>query len=572
MTGVYGSDVIVDLLAGQGVRVVAFNPGATFRGLHDSLVHDPQQRIRILLCTTEGIAVAAAHGYAKAAGRPMAVLVHDVVGLQLASMAIYNAWCDRVPVLLVGGTGPLSIPERRPWIDWIHTALVQGNLVRDFVKWDDQPADLASVPESLARAMATIVADPPGPAYVCLDTAIQEDEAQTPPRHVVTTVPSPPAPAPADLAWLAEQLRTSARPVLVTDYAGATAQGFADLAAVAELAAAPVVDAGARCNLATDHPLNASGMPEALAEADFVLGLDVEDLAGQLAGTVLHPDGGALRPRDGMTIAHATPQHLKLRSWAADYQRLVPAQRIITATAATTLASLRTELQRQPPPDRLLARRRGAWAGRREQVRAAWWEEARTAHAPGAVPSSRLAAELWSVLRAHPWTLVNGSLEGWERRLWDFTEAGQHLGWHGGGGLGYGLGASIGAALMLADERLCVDLQPDGDLLYTPSALWTLAHESLPLLVVVVNNRQYRNTVEHAVRMADCRGRDPERRYVGSSLADPPVDYAAMARSYGVWATGPVSAADQVVPAVVEAVEVVRSGRPALVDVLVPGA
>lgn len=572
MPTTYGSDVIVDLLVEHGIDVVAFNPGATFRGIHDSLVHDPDRRVRIVLCTTEGIAVAAAQGYAKAAGRPMAVLLHDVVGLQLASMAIYNAWCDRVPILLLGGTGPLSVPERRPWIDWIHTALVQGNLVRDYVKWDDQPADLESIPESLARAVTTVSAEPPGPAYVCLDTGIQERPAAVPLPPVIAARPSPPAPTPADVRWLAEALRTSDRPVLVTDYAGATGPGYTDLAAVAELAQTPVVDAGARCNLPTAHPLNASGMPDALAEADFVLGVDVEDLAGQLAGTVLHAEGPRLVVRDGVRIAHATPQHLKLRSWAADYQRLVPAQRHVTATAATVLAALRAELEREAVPAERLALRWAAWEGRRESARQAWWAEAADADADGAVPLARLAAELWPVLRRHPWTLVNGSLGGWERRLWEFAEPGQHLGWHGGGGLGYGLGAAIGAALALGPGRLCVDLQPDGDLLYTPSALWTLAHESLPVLIVVVNNRQYRNTVEHAERIARQRDRDPGRRHVGAGLADPPVDYATMARTYGVWGAGPVDTAGAVAEVVNDAVEVVLGGRPALVDVLVPGA
>ncbi|MDR7523659.1 MAG: thiamine pyrophosphate-binding protein, partial [Armatimonadota bacterium] len=140
----YGSDLVVDVLRALGVEYAALNPGATFRGLHDSLVnYGGNRRPQIIQCCHEEIAVAVAHGYTKAAGRPMAAIVHDVVGLQHASMAIFNAWCDRVPLLVLGGTGPMAAEQRRPWIDWIHTALVQGQAVRDYVTWDDQPASLA---------------------------------------------------------------------------------------------------------------------------------------------------------------------------------------------------------------------------------------------------------------------------------------------------------------------------------------------------------------------------------------------------------------------------------------------
>jgi len=171
----YGSDLIVDLLRALGIEYAALNPGATFRGLHDSLInYGGNRQPELIQCSHEEIAVAIAHGYAKAAGRPMAAIVHDIVGLQHASMAIFNAWCDRVPLLVLGGTGPMAVEQRRPWIDWIHTALVQGQAVRDYVKWDDQPASLASIPEALLRAHRIAMTEPCGPVYVCFDAALQE--------------------------------------------------------------------------------------------------------------------------------------------------------------------------------------------------------------------------------------------------------------------------------------------------------------------------------------------------------------------------------------------------------------
>src|SRR5437016_11831401 len=160
----YGSDLIVDALRALGIEYAALNPGATFRGLHDSLVnYGGNERPGIIQCCHEEIAVAVAHGYAKAAGKPMAAIVHDVVGLQHASMAIFNAWCDRTPILVMGGTGPMNTSKRRPWIDWIHTALVQGNWVRDFVKWDDQPVGIEAIPSSMMRGYRIAMSDPTGP-------------------------------------------------------------------------------------------------------------------------------------------------------------------------------------------------------------------------------------------------------------------------------------------------------------------------------------------------------------------------------------------------------------------------
>src|SRR5581483_2260776 len=175
----FGSDYIVEVIRALGIEYAAFNPGSSFRGIHDSLVNFAgQQRPEIIECLHEEISVAIAHGYAKAAGRPMVAIAHNVVGLQHATMAIFNAWVDRVPILVVGGTVPVDPMRRRPRIDWIHTALVQGNLVRDFVKWYDQPPSLAACAESLTRAYKVATTQPTAPVYVCFDTELQEMRAE----------------------------------------------------------------------------------------------------------------------------------------------------------------------------------------------------------------------------------------------------------------------------------------------------------------------------------------------------------------------------------------------------------
>src|SRR5437773_3467571 len=220
----WGSDVVVDLLKAFEIEYIAINPGATFRGLHDSLVnyggnHAPE----IILCNHEEIAVALAHGYARAKGKPMAAAVHNVVGLQHASMAIYNAWADRLPVIVLGGTGPMDSANRRPWIDWIHTANVQGNLVRDFTKWDDQPASVAAIPESILRAYRTAVTEPAGPVYVCFDVDLQEQELPQPfdlPDVARYRPAAPQAPDPGALREAARLLVGAELPLVFADRVG----------------------------------------------------------------------------------------------------------------------------------------------------------------------------------------------------------------------------------------------------------------------------------------------------------------------------------------------------------------
>lgn len=558
------SDAVVDLLCDADIEYAAFNPGASFRGLHDSLVHHRPDGPRPLLCLNETIAVSVGHGYGKATGRPMAVLLHDVVGLQAGCMAIYNAWCDRVPLLVLGGTGPVSTPARRPWIDWIHTALVQGNLVRDYVKWDDQPADAGSIPRALTRALTLTQAAPRAPVYVSLDAGLQEEPLSEPFEWEGMTahpVPGPPAPTPEDAAAMAALLRESERPLIASDFAGDDPEAFALLVQVAEMACVPVLDGGARLNFPSSHPLNVTYDPQVVSNSDAVLGVDVDDMAGVLSRT------GAQR------AIHAGLGHLRVRGWSHDYQELPVLERHVTAAARPALAAVLDALRADPVADDVLARRRAEHdrpAGERLQAArdAALGEEAEDA-----VPVPRLLAELWPLLKDRDVTVVHGEPPPWghDRRLWALDEPRSHLGSAAGGGLGDGPGHAVGAALGLRGSgRLCVNLQPDGDLLMTPSALWTAVHAELPILTIVLDNREYRNTVDHAHRIGDARGRPLEGRRIGATFADPAVDHAGLARSMGMWSSGPVTRPDDVLGTFAEALAVIDEGRPALVQVHTP--
>ncbi|TMI90442.1 MAG: thiamine pyrophosphate-binding protein [Bacillati bacterium ANGP1] len=576
----YGSDLIVDVLGSLGIEYAALNPGATFRGIHDSIVnYGGNTRPELLQCCHEEVAVALAHGYAKAAGKPMAAILHNVVGLQHASMAIFNAWCDRAPMLVMGGTGPMAVEQRRPWIDWIHTALVQGQAVRDFVKWDDQPASLASIPEAIIRGYRIAMTEPKGPVYLCFDAALQEM-----PLSEDVPVPevaryAPPAPIAADAAALDEAaglLRDAERPVIIAEYLGRAPAAVDALVGLAELLAAPVIDlyGHGRFNFPNTHPLDLTGAEkELLAAADVVLALDVVDLYGALArADRLTRRSEPVLPESAKVI-HITMADVAIRSWVTAYQRLAPVDVPILADTAAALPVLMARLRtlgvdgeaagRRPRAERLRARHEALRREARTACEESWNDRP--------IAPARLASEVWDVLRGEDWVLVNGTLDGWARSLWEWVHPHQYLGNSGGAGLGYGAGASIGAALAhRGTGRVCVDLQPDGDLLYTPSAIWTAAHHRIPVLFVVCNNRTYYNDENHQALVARARGRPVENRVVGIRIEDPPVDFAAMARAFGAYGVGPVEDPEQIAPALGGAMRAVKEGgRPAVVDVVI---
>src|ERR1700722_17227672 len=215
----FGSDVVAEILRALNIPFVALNPWASYRGLHDSLVnHLGNTPPQMLLCLHEEHAVAIAQGWAKVTGTPMAVVVHSTVGLFHATMAIFNAWCGRLPVLVLGATGPVDAAKRRPWIDWIHTAQDQGALVRNYVKWDAQPASPEAALEALLRAAWMADTAPMGTDYVNLDAALQEAPLEHPLAPLDTTrfVPAMTSAAPgAAVTEAVTMLQGAAHPLIL---------------------------------------------------------------------------------------------------------------------------------------------------------------------------------------------------------------------------------------------------------------------------------------------------------------------------------------------------------------------
>src|SRR5437763_153593 len=291
----FGSDVVADTLRALNIPYIALNPGASYRGLHDSLVNYlGNSAPQMLLCLHEESAVAIAQGYAKVTGKAMAVAVHSNVGLFHATMAIFNAWCDRMPVLILGATGPVDAAKRRPWIDWIHTARDQGAIVRPYVKWDDQPASPAAAREALLRAMWHAQGVPQGPVYVNFDAEMQEAPLaeQLPPIAASRYAPTTPSAASAQsIDRAAELLRNARHPLLLIGRVSRDPAAWAARIALAERLAAGVgTDLKVGASFPTDHPLHVDApgillrpaLAAAIAKADVILSLDWVDLAGTL--------------------------------------------------------------------------------------------------------------------------------------------------------------------------------------------------------------------------------------------------------------------------------------------------
>ena len=567
----FGSDVVVDLLQQLELPYAALNPGASFRGLHDSIVNYGGNRPEMILCQHEEIAVGIAHGYAKATGQPMAAIVHDVVGLLHACLAIYYAYLDRAPIMILGATGPMNEAKRRPRIDWIHTANVQGNAVRDYTKWDDQPASVDGFPGSLTRAYRVAMTEPQGPVYVCFDAQLQEDplEREIPlPSPQAARVPTRMAPDPAALQKLAEMLVSAERPVILAEYLGRDHAAVGELVRLAETLSIPVVDVNARLNFPTNHPLCMT-FTDVLDDADLLLALDVRDL--ERPTTRLDSATRTMKslvPAD-CTMAEIGFADLELSSWSMDYGRYQETSLSIladTSLAVPALADLCADFVGNNGARRERIAARGQEIGRRHAAaRARWAAQAREDWEASPTTTGRLALEIWEAIKGEDWVLTANTLEDWAPKLWDFDRPYRHP------GKSLGTATQIGIALGVAlahkgSGRLVVDIQPDGDLMFDAGALWVAAKHEIPLLIVMFNNRAYYNDWEHQIRMARVRGTPLERANIGMDMRGPAPDFAGLARSMGWYAEGPIEDPAEVAPALQRAIRQVKDGKPALVD------
>src|SRR5215475_10361343 len=578
VNGSSGSDYMADVIKSLGIEHVACNPGNLFRGLHESLIN--YLKIDWHTCTHEEASVAMATGYAKIEGKPLLTLAHGTVGLQHASMALYNAWCDRVPVyMMVGNT--VDATKRAPGGEWVHSVQDAGAMVRDFVKWDDLPASLAHFGESAVRAYNIAMTPPMAPVLLVLDSELQERPI---PPHEKLFIPkrakiAPLVGDPGAVSEAAALLVNAANPVIVTDRSARTQAGIDYLVELAEILQCAVIDLGSRMNFPTRHLLNQSDRARAvIAQADVILGLELEsfwaathafrDSIERYADTLIRP---------GAKLISISAAHIYQKANYQDFQRFQEIDLVIPADAEPTIAYLSEAVRRLVPADSkaaMVARGERLAASHRQMIKAVK-DEALYGWDASPIATSRLAAELWEAIRNEDWSIgavSSNNRPSWHRRLWDMTKHYHFTGPAAGGGEGYGAPAAAGAALANKKHgRLTVTIQGDGDLMYGPGILWTCAHSRLPVLYVVHNNRAYHQERIVLQRMANRRQRGIDRNHVGTTLADPAIDYATVAKGLGVASFGPIADPNDLGPALKKAVAVVKRGEPALVDVVSQG-
>ena len=572
----YGSDLMVEVLRELGIKYIALNPGASYRGLHDSMVNfEAGKGPEIIMCTHEEIAVALANGYARVTGDIMATGLHNVVGLQHASMAIFNAWCDRTPILNLGGGGPQNATHRRS-TDWVHTALVQGNAVRDYVKYDDQPNSVDAIPESFLRAYRIAMTEPRGPVYICLDTDVQEEKISKPmvvPHAQLFRPSSGPAANPESLRQASRLLAEAQWPVIVAGELGRNPKALPPLLDIAEELGAAVIDSDGRYAFPSTHPLNLTNAREdALRDADVVLALDVPSLGVPLGPSVRERGNFAPVISPSCKVVHMTLLDLERQSWVSDAMWLLPVHVPIAADTAVALPQLLEQLRERIQNNAELARQVRARRAKVETIynqarkKSQEWIEKTWDEKP--ISQARFFGEINKRMQSKAWALVSAHGRRW-REVIEVTEPAHGIGGGRGGGVGYGLPSSIGAALGHKESgRLCVSIIGDGDFLMTSNALWTAAKYQIPLLVLVMNNRSYYNDEEHQERMAKWRQRPVENKGIGIRIEDPAPDLAAISRALSVDAFGPITEPDQLGSTLDKAIAIVEGGKPTVVDII----
>lgn len=571
----WGSDVVAEVTRQLDLKYIALVPGASYRGFHDSIVNylgnsNPQ----MVICLHEEHAVSIADGYSKVTETPMAVALHSNVGLMHATMPIFNAWCDRTPMIIFGATGPVDAYRRRPWIDWIHTSKDQASMIRNYIKWDDQPASPQAAVESVLRANQIARSAPFGPVYVCLDVGLQEspltDDVSIPDPARFAPAPTPAVPRDSMLKSL-KAIEKAKFPLILMGRVSRKQVDWDRRVRFAEAIGAPVLtSSNDAASFPTTHPLHLaapclrpSKAATALIEkADLVISMDWLDLGGvfRLAlGTAQ-----TQKPAD-KTILHCSVDSYRTNGWSMDHQALAAVDIPIHAEPDQFIAQMLDEID---------AKKTAKVKTRPEIKNIAHWNSALNGK-----PTRGAAMTLWDMAmtvrefaKNRPVTFARLPL-GWPGEASDFNGPLSFMGNDGGGAVGTGPGHTIGTALALKDSgRLTVGVIGDGDYLMGVQALWTAAHFEIPVMIVVADNRSYFNDEMHQERVAQMRSRPAQNRWIGQRIDDPRVDLVAMARAQGFDGEAPVSTAEGLTKALKKGAEIVAKGGRYFIDsVIEPG-
>jgi acetolactate synthase-1/2/3 large subunit len=576
-----GSDFMVDVIKTLNIKYLPANPASSYRAIHESLIDYGKNTMpEFLTCTHEEAGVGIAHGYYKIANKPLMTLCHGTVGLMHASMNIYNAYCDRVPVIVVNGND-LDAAHRPPGVPTVHSAQDINAIVREFTKWDDTPVSAQHFADSFVRAYQIATTPPCAPVAISLDDGLATEPIRDYgqklyiPKYVPTAAPAGELGAVREAARL---LVNAERPVIVAHRAVNTQRGISLLVQLAELLQAPMVRQNGRLNFPTTHYL---GRPESVVgQADVILGLqlaDYWDTVNKFTDNNAQGVGSvSSRIKPGTKLISISTLQLMTKSNYQEFQRFQPVDVPIAGDVEATLPAL-IEAVKAALPDG----RKDAIAKRGQAIREAHMKGredtkqlAAIAWDASPISTARLCMEIYAQIKDMDWSLVpsSGNVSNWPLRLWAMDKHYHYTGDSGGYGVGWGAPASVGGALANRDEgRFSVSIQSDGDMMYAPGALWTAARHKIPLLAVMHNNRGYHQEVMHVQRLANFRNRSVnvgnDLGPIGTSIMNPDIEYHKLAESVGWWAKGPIKDPAELGPAIKEAVAVVKSGQPALVNV-----
>ena len=558
----WGSDVAAQMLRRFGFKYVSLNPGASYRGLHDSIVnHLGNSNPGMLLCLHEDHAVGIAHGYAKATDEPMAAIVHSNVGLMHAHMAIFNAFCDRKPLFLMGATGPMDSNQRRPWIDWIHTSTDQASMVREMIKFDNQPTSAPAIVDAMTRANIATRTEPQAPVYIVLDAGLGEqklDKIPEFPDMARFQPPASPRAQAADIAKAVDMLKAAKRPLILFGRGTRSQAAWDNRVKLAEaLGACVMSDLKNGSVFPSDHPAHViepfnqpgKAQHDLISEAELVLALEWIDLGGALCP----PKGGV--SMNGKIINVTMDHHLHNGAHMI-YQIQAPADLLISAGAESVVVDLLEAL--------------GSGA-----KKAPWRQAVRKTFSPSTDPARIRMQDIAVLLRKQFTNPDNVTLASVARQfpcdLWPFRSPLAYMGKDGGGGIGSGPSISIGVALACADMgRQTVSIMGDGDFMMGGNALWTAAKHKIPLLVIINNNQSYFNDELHQENIARKRDRRVENRWIGQAMDGPAIDIARFAESQGAVGIGPVKTLEELEAALKKGVEVLNAGGVCLIDAHVP--
>ena len=573
----WGSDVVAEVTRRLDLKYIALVPGASYRGFHDSIVNYlGNENPQMVICLHEEHAVSIADGYGKVTEKPMAVALHANVGLMHGTMPIFNAWCDRTPMIIFGATGPVDAHRRRPWIDWIHTAKDQGSIIRDYTKWDDQPASPQAAVESVLRANQITRTPPYGPVYICLDAGLQEseiaEEVAIPNAARFAPPPSPAVPQDALLKAL-KAIEAAKFPLIL---AGRVSRKQADwdrrVRFAEAIGAAVLTSTNDPSAFPTTHPLHLAApclrpskdATELIKRADLIISLDWLDLAGVLrlglgtAQTQLPVD---------KTVLHCSLDSIRTNGWSMDHQALPAVDIPILAEPDQFVAQMLDELDARKMPS----------VKTRPEIKAlAHWNtnplSKSSSGRGGPMTLWDMAMTVREFAGGRAVTFARLPI-GWPGEAYEFNGPLSFMGNDGGGAVGTGPGHTIGAALALkGTDWLTIGVLGDGDYLMGVNALWTASHFQIPVMILVADNRSYYNDEMHQERVAQMRDRPPQNRWIGQRIDDPKVDLVAMARAQGFESEDPVTTSDGLAHALKRGAEIVANGGRYFIDSVVqPG-